>query len=64
MKPLDLAEIHAERLRQGASIVRMLDSLGDRVGPNDPALSNALWHASTIVREALAAARERAKVGP
>jgi hypothetical protein len=52
------------RLRlEAARLVKELDSLGDKHS-HDPDIANALWHASTIVREALAAARERAKVGP
>jgi hypothetical protein len=52
------------RLRlEAADLVKKLDSLGDK-HTHDPDLANALWRASTIVRDALAASRERAKVAP
>jgi hypothetical protein len=60
----ELAERPGRLRLEAARLVRDLDSLGDRVGQNDPDLANALWRASTIVREALAASRERAKVAP
>lgn len=45
MRKIDV--LYAERLREGA---KYLDSLGDSVGPNNPALSNQLWAASSAVK--------------
>lgn len=48
-----VARLPQERRAEANYLRKRLKSLGDRVGPNDMRLSEALWQASEIVRGAL-----------